>query len=408
MLGLAWLIYFFFGMMTFSLAPILPTLESELHFSNAEAGLLLGAYPLAYVFTALIVGRLCDRFGVKRSVMGGVLLISLSALLRAPAQTYVQLLLATLLLGVGGPVVSTVLPKLVSEWFVGRNRMTAIGLYLTGPTLGGAFSLGLTGTLVSILGSWRTLYVVYSLWGLVLLAIWTVFAVDSPRPVAPRILESAPASPAVAVWRQPAVWMVVLAGIAGFVIGQGFISWIPTILRSQGLSQGAAALWSGSSRFCTLCGNVVLTYFIARMLRPRARRDAAVLIIMVSAFCVASAALGIPGLTITGLLLQSLLAGALMPLLVGFLLDLPTLASAQVSTAAGLYFTVGQISAAASPVLVGLLRDATGGFEVGIIAVASVAMAAAVPASRITVSRPVEVDLTPLPPGGVSVGEVTA
>jgi cyanate permease len=190
----------------------------------------------------------------------------------------------------------------------------------------------------------------------------------------------------------------VLAGIAGFVMGQGFVSWIPTILQSQGLSTGGAALWSGLSRFCTLIGNVVLTYYIVRLLRGEARRSAAVAIIVIASACVAAAALGVPGITITGLLVQSLLSGTLMPLLVGFLLDLPTLSSAQAATAAGLYFTVGQITAATSPVLIGWLRDVTGGFEVGILVVSAVTLMASVPASQIPVSQPRGLTVVPARP----------
>jgi cyanate permease len=384
MLCLAWLVYFYFGLMAFSLAPILTRLESELKFGNAAGGALLGAYPLAYVFAALKVGKLCDRFGVKRSVIVGLLLISASALLRAPAGAFWQLFLAALLLGVGGPVVSTVLPKLIAEWFHGPRRTMATGIYVTGPNLGGAVALGLTGVFITVLGSWRQLYLVYAGCGIILLAVWCLLAVEAPAPPPQATDAAAPA--ARPVWRSAAVWKVVIAGVATFVMTQGFVAWVPTILVSQGFGSGQAAFWAGTSRGATVLGNIVITLVVARfaMSRPGMRRQAVVLILIVCSLCVEACALADHPVTVIALIVQSALAGAMLPLLVAILLDLPDLLPGQSATAAGLYFTVGQLAAATSPILIGWLRDATGGFAVGIAVVAASSLATVPAALRIT------------------------
>ncbi|MDR0346382.1 MAG: MFS transporter, partial [Nocardiopsaceae bacterium] len=348
MLALAWLVYLYFGLLAFSLAPLIGTLQSQLHFSAAAAGLLLGAYPLAYVVTALQVGRLADTFGVKRSVTVGVALVAVSALLRSPAHSFLELFAATLLLGIGGPVVSTVLPKLVAEWFPVASRTGAIGIYLTGPNLGAAVAFGFTPALASALGSWRTLYLVYGAAGVALLGTWQAFALERTGPFgtpagAGKDNSAEAGTLSRPAWRIGRVWLVVATGAVTFVMTQGYVSWIPALLSAQGLSGSGTALWDGLSRLGTLAGNIALAPWLARPGRARlaASRD---VITGLLAICAAGIAVGVIGsqlLTVTGLLVQSVCAGALMPMLFGVLLALPGLPSQQAATAAGLYFTVG-------------------------------------------------------------------
>lgn len=384
MLALAWMIYLYFGLLAFSLAPLIRTLESQLHFGNAAGGLLLGAYPLAYVAAALQVGRLADTFGVKRSVMAGMALIVASALLRWSAGSFAALFAAVLLLGVGGPVVSTVLPKLVAEWFPADRRTAAIGVYLTGPNLGAAVAFGFTPALASALGSWRLLYLAYGAAGAMLLCLWGTCALARPGPFA---VPGGPGGPggsarATPAWRMGRVWLVVTTGAATFVMTQGYVSWIPALLADQGLSGPATALWGSLSRLGTLAGNVALAPWLARAAgaRPAARRDVITAMLATCAAGILVAAGGHVGLTVTGLLIQSVCAGALMTLLFGVLVTLPGLPARQAATAAGLYFTVGQLAAALSPVAVGWLLDVTGGFTSGLVAVAGAVTAAILPA----------------------------
>lgn len=387
MLALAWTIYLYFGLLAFSLAPLIRTLESQLHFSNAAGGVLLGAYPLAYVAAALQVGRLADTFGVKRSVTVGMTLIAASALLRWAAGSFAALFVAVLLLGIGGPVVSTVLPKLVAEWFPPDRRTGAIGIYLTGPNLGAAIAFGFTPALASALGSWRLMYLAYGLAGTALLGLWQALALARAGPFGTPAARgdrgaAASATPASPAWRMSRVWLVVATGAASFVMTQGYISWVPALLSAQGMSGPGTALWGGLSRLCTLAGNVGLAPWLARSgsARPAGHRDVITGLLAICAAGIAVGVLGLPALTVTGLLVQSACAGALMALLFGVLVTLPGLPAQQSATAAGLYFTVGQLAAALSPIAVGWLLDSTGGFTSGLVAVAVAVCVAIVPA----------------------------
>lgn len=391
MLGLAWLVYAYFGAMAQSFAPILPVVLADLRTTSTGGGMLLGAYPLMYVLSALVIGRVCDRLGVRTSTALGILVIAISMLLRSAAHTFGPMLFAAALLGVGGPVVSTVLPKLVAERFEGPARTIASGVYVTGPAVGGAIVVGLTtGAFIPLAGSWHALFLAYSVIGLVIAGGWLLLARDLAPPVPARFTGDA-AAPAAAgtggppsrVWRMPEVWMVVLVGVAAFTITQGFTSWLPTLLQARGFSGSAAGALASASRLCQVPGSIGICYAATRLPIPKARKRTVLTLLVLSASSVA--ALGLPAgpVLYLALVVQGAALGAMLPLLMAIIMDLPGISPAQMAMAAALYFTVGQVAGAGAPVLIGALRDATGGFSAGLLFVAGAAIAALIPAARV-------------------------
>ncbi len=80
------------------------------------------------------------------------------------------------------------------------------------------------------------------------------------------------------------------------------------------------------------------------------------------------------------LLVQGFVAGAMMPLLLNSMMDLPEVGPKAMGTAAGLYFTVGEAGGVGGPALVGILRDATGSFTPELVLLVFVALLSMVPA----------------------------
>ena len=104
-----------------------------------------------------------DRWGIRRSIFFGALVIGLSAVLRSASTGFLSLLFFIALFGVGGPMISIGCPKTISTWFQGKERGTAIGIYTTGPWIGGMVSLAATNSVVMPLTdySWRLTFVWY-------------------------------------------------------------------------------------------------------------------------------------------------------------------------------------------------------------------------------------------------------
>ena len=139
-----WFGYFSFGAIIASIAPLVGVIQADLTLSYAALGSVMGAWQLVYIGAAIPAGMLLDRLGARLALLLGITLIAASAVGRAYATGYWSLLAAVLLFGAGGPIMSSGAPKVVTDIFEGSSRGLAMGIYMTGPTLGGVAALTLT------------------------------------------------------------------------------------------------------------------------------------------------------------------------------------------------------------------------------------------------------------------------
>jgi len=93
--------------------------ESYSRRSHTEMGLIMGSWPLTYIMVAAVAGAIIDKWGTRKSLLVGIVIIGLSAVLRYFANGFATMLLAVALFGVGGPMISIGCPKTISVWFKG-------------------------------------------------------------------------------------------------------------------------------------------------------------------------------------------------------------------------------------------------------------------------------------------------
>ena len=94
MLAGLWLAYFCFGLIQGGIPPLIGPVSNDLQLSRSAMGTVLAAWPLIYIVTSIPAGALIDRFGLRRSVAVGIILLALSGILRALAVNYGTLFLA--------------------------------------------------------------------------------------------------------------------------------------------------------------------------------------------------------------------------------------------------------------------------------------------------------------------------
>ena len=129
------MLYGSFGLVVTSLAPIASLVIADLNMSHGEMGLAMGAWQLVYIFSAIPSGILLDRIGPRYMLTLGGFLVGLSALARVFADDAETLILAVMLFGLGGPIISAGAPKVVVSSFTGSSRRLAMGIYMTGPAI---------------------------------------------------------------------------------------------------------------------------------------------------------------------------------------------------------------------------------------------------------------------------------
>jgi cyanate permease len=382
MLGLGWLIYFAFGIVMSSLVPLVTILRAELGISYTEMGLILGAWQLVYIAAAAPSGILIDRLGPKQALVVGALIIALSAFLRSYAMEFWSLFAAVALFGLGGPIVSIGLPKLVVDWFSGPSRGLASGIYITGPALGSVLVLSSTHALIlPLTGSWRMALMIYALIALAVAVVWIVFGRDSPGNATARETSGVAKGGYREVIAQPAVWGIVVIGFAAFLASHGLRSWLPQILEARGMSPAAAGLLASLPAITGVLGSILILRLASRGVGNR-RRAAVALLLATGLTVVAINFLdGWPLVLVIAV--EGFCAAAIQPLMLNVLMEMASVGPRRMGTAAGVFFSVGEVGGTAGPVLMGIAADLTGSFAPGLIGVAAIMWLMVVPALRI-------------------------
>jgi len=99
---ITWLMFFvcFFGW--FGLAPLMPTIRTELHLTKAEVGNCIIASVSATIIARLFIGKLCDVWGPRKTAIRLLLIGSLPVFLVGLTHSYTTFLLFRLAIGVIG------------------------------------------------------------------------------------------------------------------------------------------------------------------------------------------------------------------------------------------------------------------------------------------------------------------
>jgi NNP family nitrate/nitrite transporter-like MFS transporter len=99
---ITWLMFFvcFFGW--FGLAPLMPTIRAELHLTKQQVGNIIIASVTGTIIARLIIGKLCDTWGPRKTAVRLLLIGSLPLFFVGLAHSYTAFLLFRLAIGVIG------------------------------------------------------------------------------------------------------------------------------------------------------------------------------------------------------------------------------------------------------------------------------------------------------------------
>ena len=132
--------YLIFGMVAFSSAPLVTPIIRDLGISYSQMGIILGGWQITYVVFSVISGVIIDKLGIRKSIFAGLIIISLSAILRYFAGGFISMFLLVALFGLGGTMISIGSPKAIATWFRGKERGMSVGIYSMGGWIGLAIS----------------------------------------------------------------------------------------------------------------------------------------------------------------------------------------------------------------------------------------------------------------------------
>ncbi|MEV7574421.1 MFS transporter [Pseudarthrobacter sp. NPDC089323] len=384
MLALSWLLYFSFSFTLASLYPIVGSVREELGLSYTEVGIILGGWQLVYLFAGIPAGICVDRFQPKLVLFAGALIIAGSQLARSFAEDFTSLFAAVALLGLGGPVISVGLPKVIAEWFDGRPRTLASGIYMTGSHVGQMVALGITSVITVLLqDSWRTTLRIFAIAVIAIAVVWLLFA----KPTHRHPYQEPPSSTIHRIWdvaRNRAIWPIVAVGFAGFMASHGYRSWLPELLSDKGMTQTAAGFLAAVPALCGVVGSIV----IVRLGAGRYSRKVTIGLLTVVGASMLAAAAAEGFILLAAVSIEGFCAAALIPLMMNRLMDMPDVGPKHMGAAAGIYFSVGELGGFVGPTVIGLAVGLTGSFLPGVAVLSVTLWAMIIPALKATACSP--------------------
>src|SRR4051794_37179434 len=108
----------------------LPSIQSDLGFSEASLQWVISAYAIVFGGTLLLGGRPADLLGRRRLFVAGLALFSLSSLLCGLAWSAGSLIAFRGLQGLGAALLAPAALSLLTTTFAeGRDRNRALGIY---------------------------------------------------------------------------------------------------------------------------------------------------------------------------------------------------------------------------------------------------------------------------------------
>jgi CP family cyanate transporter-like MFS transporter len=355
-----------------SLPPLLHEIEGELGLSGATAGMLTALPVLCMAFFAPMAHRLAHRFGREATALGAVALIAAGNGLRFAGGASALLLGGTLVAGVGVAVCGVVLPGVVKELFA-RRAGAATGAYSVAMMLGAAAAAALAVPLERWLGSWQASLGAWALPALLAFVAWL--------PVTVRANERDPVGvPGARLpWRSGPAWLVAVFFSLQASLAYAYLAWLAPAYQARGWSAEAAGALLGGNGLAQLAAALVLPALTDRSIDRRPALIGAVSCTVVGAGWLFAFPAFLPWVASTVL---GLGLGGGFSLALVVVVDYAAHAGAS-SGLAAMVFLVGYTAAAAAPVIVGALRDATGGFTVPFLLLAWLAVAELAMATRL-------------------------
>ena len=163
-------------------------IQREFSLSNVQIGSLLSAFVLGYALFQAPGGRLGDRFGARRVLLGATVWWSVFTALTAAAPALhwtglgivASFWVVRFLIGVGEAPALPNANKMIGRWMAVGERARGNSLFLIGVGLGGTVTPPLIAW-VMVRWGWRPCFMACGALGLVIAALWEFNSTERPQ-----------------------------------------------------------------------------------------------------------------------------------------------------------------------------------------------------------------------------------
>jgi MFS family permease len=254
MMQLLWITY----------API--TREAALFYNvnDLKVGFLAMSFMIAYIPLSIPESWVIDKWGFRKAVGLGAILMGVFSLLRGLAgANYTLVLISTIGIAIGQPFLMNAWTTVPAKWFEQKFRATAVGLVTLAGLIGVALGMVLT-PLLSASMSIATVQLIYGAIAALSAVLFLIFARETP-PTPP--CEDGDETRALMLdglknaLTNRQFWMILSIAFIGMAIFNGVTTWVEPIIRPRGFSSTDAGTLGALMLVGGIAGAIVLPAF---------------------------------------------------------------------------------------------------------------------------------------------------
>lgn len=376
--------------------------RSDLHLSPSEWGWVLSSYVLANALFEIPSGAMGDRSGRRMELTRITVWWSGFTALTGWCRSFLQMVSARFLFGVGAAGAYPNAAGVISRWFPKQEHPRAQGFLWGSGRLGGALALLLLPRLEQSFG-WRSIFWVLGVVGLTWSTVWWLWFRDAPEEMdgitAQELAEiragQIAGNPhAGGPWGQlfalPQLWLIVLAYFC-YAWGSWFyFGWFTTWLtRGEGFSVAQMGFFGSFPFLMGLVGNLVGGAVTERMVERHGRKQT---YRWVTALCLIVTSGLLLGMSVvrghTAIVVLATLGFGVMDLMLPSAWAMcMSLGGRLGGTATGVMNTAGNLGGWVCTVLFGYVVKATGDYNVPLRVVAGMVLVGALLFSRVDCTK---------------------
>lgn len=359
-----------------NLAAAAGPIKAELGLSNTTLGVAFSAFGYTYAIFQIIGGWLADRMGARRTlfVCGSIWVVATIA--TGMVGGLASLCAARLLLGIGEGAALPAQARAIANWFQMKDRGFVQGITHSSSRLGNAVAPTLI-ALLATLYSWRLSFVIVGVLTAAWIVAWVWYYRDDPRDhrrineaeIALLPAAGASQSKGATPWRRilnrmsPSIFVYFCQVWSNTL----FFSWVPLFfLHGYGLNLKESAIFSSGVFLAGVVGDVTGGLLSDRVLKRtgslKLARQGVIAFSLLGAFAFMVPVMLSRDLTVA----TTCLSGAffMLELTVGPIWAVPMdVAPLHAGTASGMLNTGAALATIISPVVFGVVIDATGNWS---------------------------------------------
>lgn len=244
-----------------SFAPITGEAARFYGVSDLKIGFLAMTFMIAYVPLSIPESWAIDRWGFRKAVSLGAVLMGTFGLLRGFAgQDYTLVLISTIGIAIGQPFMMNSWTAMPAKWFQNEFRATAVGLVTLAGLIGVALGMVITPMLSQSM-SIANVQLIYGAVAALSALLFLIFAREKP-PTPPSAEDDGTRALMLDGLKNPLTnsmfWKILLIAFIGMAIFNGITTWVENIVRPRGFTSTEAGTLGALLLVGGICGAVLL------------------------------------------------------------------------------------------------------------------------------------------------------